>query len=66
MLANHSQPAPGRASPLAAYLPDGDRVLVLDVNQAFKPLLVTAERLYAAMDTLDNQTGQKRGLLLIQ
>jgi hypothetical protein len=56
----------GHHSPIAAYLPDRDRVLVLDVNQAFKPWLVTAERLYAAMDTLDNQTGQKRGLLLIQ
>ena len=54
----------GHHSPVAAYLEDEDLVLVLDVNEKFKPWLVTSERLFKAVDTSDG--GQKRGLLRIE
>lgn len=56
----------GHFSPIAGYLPERDRVLVLDVNRNFKPWLVPSERLYAAMDTVDAATGERRGLLLLE
>jgi len=54
----------GHHSPMAGYLEAQDLVLVLDVNENFKPWLVKTERLYRAVDTLDN--GKKRGLLRIE
>jgi len=54
----------GHHSPLAAYLPDEDLVLVLDVNEHFKPWLVKSERLFQAVDTLDGD--KKRGLLRVE
>jgi hypothetical protein len=54
----------GHHSPIGGYLQDRDLVLVLDVNADFRPWLVPADRLYAAVDTLDGE--RKRGLLLIQ
>jgi hypothetical protein len=54
----------GHHSPLAAYLPNEDLVLVLDVNEHFKPWLVKSERLFQAVDTLDGD--KKRGLLRIE
>ncbi len=54
----------GHHSPLGAYLEADDLVLVLDVNEKFKPWLVKAERLFTAVDTDDS--GQKRGLLRIE
>jgi len=54
----------GHHSPIAGYLEDEDLVLVLDVNENFKPWLVKSERLFKAVDTGD--TGQKRGLLRIE
>jgi hypothetical protein len=56
----------GHHSPLGGYLEAQDLVLVLDVNRDFGPWLVEAERLYAAIDTLDSASGKKRGLLLVQ
>jgi hypothetical protein len=56
----------GHHSPIGGYLPDRDLVLVLDVNQHFKPWLVKTDRLFAAMNTVDRQTGKKRGLLRIE
>ena len=56
----------GHHSPIAAYLPDRDLVLVLDVNSSFGPWLVAAERLYDAVDRVDTSSGKKRGLLLIE
>ena len=50
----------GHHSPIGGYLADEDLVLVLDVNRAFEPWLVKAERLFAAMDTLDDQK-RRRG-----
>ena len=50
-------------SPIGGYLEPEDLVFVLDVNERFGPWLVSSERLYEAMDTIDPSTGQKRGLL---
>lgn len=55
----------GHHSPIGGYLEAEDLVLVLDVNGAWKPWLVKAERLFAAVDTVDRATKKKRGLLLI-
>jgi hypothetical protein len=54
----------GHHSPIAAYLEAEDLVLVLDVNEKFKPWLVASERLFKAMDTLDGD--KKRGLLRVE
>jgi hypothetical protein len=54
----------GHHSPLASYLEAEDLVLVLDVNEKFKPWLVKSERLFKAIDTDD--AGTKRGLLRIE
>ena len=56
----------GHFSPLGGYLVDVDLVFVLDVMEKYQPFLVSTERLYAAMDTVDSETGQKRGLLRVQ
>jgi hypothetical protein len=53
----------GHFSPIGGYLAAEDLVFVLDVNENYKPWLVERERLFSAMDTLDDQ--KKRGLLLI-
>jgi hypothetical protein len=58
--------AGGHHSPLAAYLDTEDLVLVLDVNDSYKPWLVKSDRLLAAINTRDPGTKQSRGLLLIQ
>ncbi|MCB9570294.1 MAG: phytochelatin synthase [Myxococcales bacterium] len=55
----------GHHSPIGGYLEDEDLVLVLDVNARFEPWLVPTERLFAAVDTVDGGSGQRRGLLLI-
>jgi hypothetical protein len=54
----------GHHSPIAGYLEPEDLVLVIDVNEKFKPWLVESERLFKAIDTTDS--GQKRGLLRIE
>lgn len=56
----------GHHSPLGGYLPDRDLVFVLDVNARYGPWLVPTQRLYAAMDSVDSESGKKRGLLLIE
>ncbi len=54
----------GHHSPIAGYLEAEDLVLVLDVNEKFKPWLVKSERLFKAIDTGDADA--KRGLLRIE
>jgi hypothetical protein len=54
----------GHHSPIAGYLEAEDLVLVLDVNEKFKPWLVERSRLYDAMNTVDGD--KKRGLLRIE
>jgi hypothetical protein len=56
----------GHFSPLLAYLPDRDLVLVGDVNSAYGIYLVSSKRLFDAMDTIDSMTGKKRGLLVVR
>ncbi len=56
----------GHHSPVGGYLETEDLVFVLDVNDAFQPWLVTPERLFRAMDSVDSATGKKRGLLIIE
>jgi hypothetical protein len=55
----------GHHSPIGGYLEDQDLVFVLDVLDEYKPFLVPTERLYEAMDTVDSETEQKRGLLRV-
>lgn len=54
----------GHHSPVAGYLEPEDLVFVLDVNEKFKPWLVSSERLFKAVDTADGD--KKRGLLRIE
>ncbi|MFL5260999.1 MAG: phytochelatin synthase family protein [Anaeromyxobacteraceae bacterium] len=56
----------GHHSPVGAYLADRDLVLVLDVNRHYQPWLVSTERLFRAVDTVDRATGKKRGLLRVE
>lgn len=56
----------GHHSPIGAYLAAEDLVLVLDVNADFGPWLVSADRLFAATDSIDDATGMKRGILEIE
>lgn len=56
----------GHHSPLGGYLPEADLVFVLDVLDQYKPFLAPADRLYAAMNAVDPETAQKRGLLVIR
>lgn len=56
----------GHHSPIAAYLSQEDLVLVLDVNKKYGPWLVKSDRLYEAMNTVDETAQKKRGLLLIE
>ena len=54
----------GHHWPLGGYLEAEDLVLVLDVNEKFKPWLIERSRLYNAMNTLDGD--KKQGLLRIE
>ena len=56
------QDATGHISPLAAYDADTDRVLILD-TAAYKypPTWVPVASLFAAMNTIDSETGATRG-----
>ena len=51
-------------SPIGGYLENEDLVFVLDVNSNFLPWLVDRTRLFAAVNTLDDD--KKRGLSLIE
>ena len=53
----------GHHSPIGGYLEPEDLVFVLDVNERFGPWLVSSERLFEAMNTVDSSSGTKRGLL---
>lgn len=58
----------GHISPLAAYDPQADSFLVLDVARyKYPPVWVTADRLFAAMNTQDSDNQDKsRGYVLVQ
>jgi hypothetical protein len=55
----------GHFSPVLAYLPGRDLVLVGDVNHDYGIYLVSSSRLFDAMNTIDSVTGKKRGLLMV-
>jgi hypothetical protein len=56
----------GHHSPIGGYLAAEDLALVLDVNGSFGPWLVSTERLFRAMDSVDSSSGKKRGLLVME
>jgi len=56
----------GHHSPIGGYLTERDLVFVLDVLERYQPFLAPSQRLYEAMDTVDRETGKKRGLLLVR
>jgi hypothetical protein len=56
----------GHHSPLLGYLTDDDLVFVGDVNRDFGPWLVKPERLFEAMNTIDDSSGKKRGMLVVE
>ncbi len=72
LLVNYSRSALGQVggghfSPLAAYNPDTDSVLILDVARYRYPAMwVSTADLWRAMDTTDPSSGRSRGLLLIR
>ncbi len=55
----------GHFSPILGYLADRDLVLVGDVNVGYGPFLVSSERLWNAINTVDGETGKSRGLVKI-
>lgn len=55
----------GHHSPIGGYIEELDLVFVLDTNDKYKPWLVSSERLYEAMNTVDTMAEKKRGLLLL-
>lgn len=56
----------GHHSPIAGYLEAEDLVFVLDVNGSFGPWLVSSERLFRAIDSIDGSSGKRRGLLELE
>jgi hypothetical protein len=56
----------GHHSPILGYLADEDLVFIGDVNHDFAgPWLVQADRLFQAINTPDDSSGKKRGLLVV-
>jgi hypothetical protein len=56
----------GHHSPIGGYIEGSDSVFVLDVLEDYKPFLVSVKKLFEAMNTIDNETGEKRGLIQLQ
>ena len=56
----------GHFSPVLGYIADQDLVFVGDVNAKFKPWLVPTQRLFDAQNTIDSDSGLKRGVLEIE
>jgi hypothetical protein len=56
----------GHISPIAAYHPQRDRFLILDVSRyKYPPIWVRAEELWQAMATVDSASEKTRGFVLI-
>lgn len=56
----------GHWSPLAAYHPASDSVLVMDVARyKYPPLWVSVKDLYAGALSIDAESGRSRGLVLV-
>ena len=71
LVANYSrkplgQQGDGHISPVGAYDPDTDRVLVLDVAKyKYPPVWMTVADLYGAMATTDSGAGKQRGFVVV-
>ncbi len=71
LLVNYHRPSLGQAggghiSPLAAYDPSGDRVLILDVARyRYAAVWVGTEALWRSIRTVDPDSGASRGLVRI-
>jgi hypothetical protein len=60
------QESGGHISPLSAYDPATDRFLVLDVAaHKYPPVWVEARRLFESMNTIDSDSKQTRGFVLV-
>jgi hypothetical protein len=72
LLANYDrralgQKGGGHISPLAAYDPDQDRVLILDVARYRYPAVwVATPDLWRAIRSIDTSAGRSRGLVIIE
>ena len=72
LLANYDRQALGQKggghiSPLAAYDPDQDRVLILDVARYRYPAVwVSTPDLWRAIRSIDTSSGRSRGVLIIE
>jgi hypothetical protein len=53
----------GHHSPIGGYMEDSDSVFLLDVLEDYKPFIVSTEKLFVAMNTIDSETEKKRGLI---
>lgn len=61
------QKGAGHFSPIAAYDTASDSVLILDVAKfKYPPFWVTVPDLFAAMNTIDPDSGQSRGLIRVR
>ena len=56
----------GHHSPLGAFLPERDAVLVVDVNPRIGPWLVSVPKLHLALTTRDRAGGKSRGLARVE
>ena len=57
----------GHVSPIAAYNAEADRFLFLDVARyKYAPSWITANTLYAAMNTTDSSSGKTRGYVVVR
>jgi hypothetical protein len=54
----------GHISPIAAYHAESDSLLLLDVWPSSPEFWVSVEDLWKAMDTIDNDSGRKRGYVI--
>lgn len=60
------QEGAGHISPLGAFEPASDRLLVLDVaSHRYPPTWVPLAKLWSAMNTVDTDSGRSRGYLLV-
>jgi hypothetical protein len=53
----------GHHSPIGGYIENSDSVFLLDVLEDYKPFIVSTEKLFIAMNTIDSETEKKRGLI---
>ena len=56
----------GHHSPLGAFLPEKDAVLVIDVNGRVGPWMVSVPQLHRALDTRDPWMAKSRGLARLE